>query len=179
MLNSLINRLRGPIYFYAPDDGTEQSVLSNYSAHQLALPHNDRVALFPSVEHYYQSRKFDDTDAEWAEVIRSAETPQQATKMGRSRWHPVDPHWSDINLQVMMVALCAKYRQHPAVSQFLVSTDPRRIVCTARHDEFLGVGRQRRGLNLLGALWQSVREHKGMAWSSSYRDLVEIGKRRF
>ena len=48
-----------------------------------------------SVNHYFQAAKFFGTDDDWSEEIRNAETPFEASRMGKSRSHPIQSNWNE------------------------------------------------------------------------------------
>ena len=107
---------------------------------------------YPTAEHYYQACKAA-TD-EGHEMVRAAPTPAQAKKCARQLPRP--PNWDRERLEVMRVALLAKFRQHPDLRALLLSTGERPIHEAAPHDATWG-WLDGRGQDLLGRLLMEVR----------------------
>jgi ribA/ribD-fused uncharacterized protein len=111
---------------------------------------------WPTVEHYFQARKF--SDAEHIERIRSAGSPKQAKSLGRSRKFPIREDWDDERDVAMLEAVRAKFMSHPDLRDLLVSTGKRRLVEASPFDSYWGEGRNGRGRNRLGEILMQVRE---------------------
>ena len=71
------------VQFYSANEESDWWVFSNFAMTPLTINDLD----FPTVEHYLQFMKFQKTDPEYAELIRMAETPIAARKMGKSVQH--------------------------------------------------------------------------------------------
>ncbi|MDG3007072.1 NADAR family protein [Paludisphaera mucosa] len=129
--------------------------LSNFSAHAFSL--DDR--LWPTVEHYFQARKF--ADREIQEHIRAAKTPQQARKMGRDRSLPIRPDWEEVKVDVMTRVLRAKFSQHPRLKAALLATGDAPLLHESTRDHFWGCNRAGKGGNRLGRILMDLRESFG------------------
>ncbi|CAK0784832.1 hypothetical protein CVIRNUC_008037 [Coccomyxa viridis] len=157
--------------------------LSNFSAHSVSMPRgpvstSGRLPqaahqLWPSVEHFYQSQKFEGVESaealEVVEHIRSAASPEETARIGRQneRLRPqlMRPEWPTAKLAVMHAALKAKFTQHEGPRALLLSTASLGLsgraldlVEASPHDFFWGRGVDGSGFNHLGILLMSVRE---------------------
>ncbi|RYR60940.1 hypothetical protein Ahy_A04g018028 isoform C [Arachis hypogaea] len=152
------------IFFYKTWD--PYGALSNFSPHPIQMPdENGDNVTWLSVEHYYQAHKFigmDDTLArDSIEKIKSAKSPEEAAKIGRSmqRKRPdlVRPDWDNIKIDVMYRALKCKFSTYPHLNTMLLSTTGSVLVEASPHDLFWGGGRDGEGLNYLGRLLMKLR----------------------
>jgi N-glycosidase YbiA len=116
---------------------------------------------YPTVEHYFQSRKFADTDKEYSEEVRLAKTPLISKNLGKSRKHIIHPYWSGIDgesVKVMRRALFCKALQNKKFRELLVSTGNAKIIEASPWDRFWGEGKDKNGKNMLGKLLEELRE---------------------
>jgi ribA/ribD-fused uncharacterized protein len=112
---------------------------------------------YKTVEHYFQSRKFANTDPTWAQHVAAARNPTEAKRLGSSRTHSLDPKWESIKDQVMYRALHAKFTQHPSLLTLLLSTGNRPLIENAPRDNYWGCGNNGTGQNRLGQLLMQLR----------------------
>ena len=139
-----------PILFSSKTPGYEW--LSNFSAHPFTL---DGVR-WPSVEHYYQARKF--VDPEIAGRIRGADTALKARKAGQNRSLTLRPDWDAVRENVMRAATAAKFGQNPALRARLLATGGEELVHESKNDRFWGRGADGAGQNRLGAILMELRQ---------------------
>jgi N-glycosidase YbiA len=137
------------VRFYRVSD--EYGVFSNFSPHGVEL----NGAWWPTVEHYFQARKFHDENHR--EEIRRAETPMQAKKLGQSREVPLRVDWEEIKDEVMFEACLAKFRTHEEAKNLLLSTGDEEIVEDSPNDYYWGCGKDGTGKNMLGKVLMRVR----------------------
>lgn len=137
------------IAFYVPSD--EYGFLSNYSAHGFVLAGK----YWPTVEHYFQAQKFAGSEQE--ERIRQARTPQQAKQLGHSRKIALRRDWEEIKIDVMRVAVRAKFETHRELRESLIATGDQPLVENSPSDYFWGCGAHGGGRNVLGELLMEVR----------------------
>ncbi|XP_050142533.1 riboflavin biosynthesis protein PYRR, chloroplastic-like isoform X4 [Malus sylvestris] len=139
---------------------------SNFSPHQIKMPDdNGDYATWLSVEHYYQAQKFvgvdDPVAQDCVENIKSAKSPEEAARIGRSmqRKHPdlVRLDWEGVKIEVMYRALKCKFSIYPHLNAMLLSTAGSVLVEASPHDLFWGGGRDGEGLNYLGRLLMQLR----------------------
>lgn len=124
-------------------------------------PHAGHV--FASSEHLYQWLKVEDGPGAqwWRDKIRCAPHGKVAKKLAA---HPKCPKvrpdcWIDFRLQIMEIALRAKFGANPDLRERLLATGDREIIeGNAWGDRFWGVCRGQ-GDNHLGRLLMRLREH--------------------
>jgi len=111
---------------------------------------------WPTVEHYYQAMKFNDTH--YQDKIRLASKPATARRLGRNRFKKIRPDWKKVREIVMTRAIYTKCRTHAEVSQYLLDTGDAKLVENSQYDYFWGCGRDRRGKNTYGRVLMNVRQ---------------------
>ena len=111
---------------------------------------------WPSVEHYFQAMKFE--DEVYREVIRAADHPRKARRMGRTRLKKLRRDWHDVRRVIMVRAVYTRCRQHPEVASRLLDTGSSKLVENNSYDYFWGCGRDRRGHNNYGRVLMAVRD---------------------
>jgi ribA/ribD-fused uncharacterized protein len=137
------------IHFYSVK--AEHGEFSNFAPYPILLDGKT----WPTTEHYFQAQKFVDT--EHAEAIRMAASPMIAARMGRSRKRPLRPDWEAVKDAVMQKAVLAKFSQHDALRQLLLSTCDARLVEHTANDSYWGDGGDGTGQNMLGRILMEVR----------------------
>jgi ribA/ribD-fused uncharacterized protein len=140
------------IYFYKVD--RPYGCFSNFSPHPIYLAGEH----WPTVEHYYQSRKFLGTD--WEHLIpeiQAAPTPEAAAEIGRAPLHIPQPHWGRHKYAVMYEAVQQKFRTHRDLQPVLLGTGEQEIVEDSPVDYYWGCGLDRSGANHLGQILMRIR----------------------
>ena len=137
--------------------GGSYGAFSNFAPYELVI----EGRRYPTSEHYFQAQKF--AGSAYAETIRGAVTPATAARLGRSRRHKLRSDWEAVKREVMLVALRAKFSQHPALSTLLLETGDARLVEHTPRDRYWGDGGDGSGKNWLGRLLERVREELGAA----------------
>ena len=111
-----------------------------------------------TVEHFFQGQKYIGTPL--LEKIRASYWPRDAFTISRSKagtdWRRGD--WEEVKIDVMRVALCAKFTQHGRLFDLLKSTGERDLVEHTTKDNFWGDGGDGSGENMLGELLMEVRK---------------------
>ena len=105
------------IYFYERTEGRidgKYRFLSNFYKANMVINNKE----YSTVEHYFQSIKHVGTELE--EKIRLAATPIKAKKLAWTRELPSD--WGQNKEDVMLLALRAKFSQHPKLAEKLMDT---------------------------------------------------------
>lgn len=139
-----------PIRFYSVSDAWGE--FSNFAPYPIRL--DGRV--WPTSEHYFQAQKFDASSDR--EAIRAVKSPMIAARMGRSRKRPLRRGWESVKIDVMRRAVRAKFEQHPALRDLLLSTGDAALVERTTNDAFWGDGGDGSGENRLGRILMEVRE---------------------
>jgi len=143
------------ILFYGAKDPCYQ--FSNFYRASIML---DGVA-WPTVEHYYQAQKYPE-HPKMKELIRSAATPTQAKRLAYDKkYRPLiaaAKDWDKRKEDVMRTALHAKFTQHAALQELLLSTDGAQLCEHTAYDRYWADGGgDGSGLNRLGALLMELR----------------------
>ena len=92
--------------------------------------------VWPTVEHYFQAMK-SLIDSEH-EIIRLARGPGEAKKLGQAVRMRSD--WEDVKFTFMLIALRAKFSQHPQMKEILIKTGDRDIYEDSPYDKIWGTG---------------------------------------
>lgn len=111
---------------------------------------------WPTSEHYFQALKFH--DLEYREKIRAEVSPMIAARLGRSRDVPLRSDWEAVKDDIMLAAVRAKFTQHAALRDLLLSTGNALLVEHTTNDTYWGDGGDGNGRNRLGQLLMQVRE---------------------
>jgi N-glycosidase YbiA len=112
--------------------------------------------LWPTVEHYFQSQKFAGTSHE--EILRLANSPMTAAKMGRDRGRPFRADWDQVKDDIMREAFSAKFTQHEPLRSLLLSTGDLELIEHTKNDSYWADGGDGSGKNMLGKILMEVRE---------------------
>lgn len=124
---------------------------SNFSPHSIFI---DEIN-WMTVEHYYQSKKFD--NEELKEKIRLSKTPTLAKIKALEMKEFRRDDWDEVKEKIMLVGLRSKFIQHPELGRLLVSTNPKRLVESTANDSYWGESVDGIGENRLGELLMSIR----------------------
>lgn len=116
-----------------------------------------RGKLYPTAEHAYQAAHFLATDPDFAERIRLARSPRQASSMANANAANEDPNWESKKLAIMEEIIRCKLAQHEYVQQILLSTGNKTIIETNDNDVYWGWGSDHNGQNQLGKIWMTLR----------------------
>lgn len=111
---------------------------------------------YPTVEHYFQSKKFEGTRFEY--YILSLETPAETAREGKRRDLPLRKDWEDIKDEIMYKAIFHKFVSNGDLSELLLKTGEEELVEISPYDSYWGVGRNGKGKNRLGILLMQFRK---------------------
>ncbi len=126
------DKVDSPIHFYSVSEAFGEFL--NFAAY----PVRTGGKVWPTSEHYFQARKFEDKG--YAEQIRKAKSPMIAARLGRSRKVPLLKDWEKVKDSVMHVAVTQKFAQHPELAKLLLSTGERKLVEHTVNDRYWGDG---------------------------------------
>jgi GTP cyclohydrolase II len=138
------------IRFYEPDG--DYGFLSNFYGSTF-IDINDII--YNTSEHYYQSCKFNRYSSEWLQII-NAPTPKDAFELSRKLADKIVPHWNDIKLLSMKLALYFKFA-NASLRQKLLDTGNAKLIEASPLDPYWGEGSDGLGLNMLGKLLEERR----------------------
>ena len=130
----------------------ELGYLANYSNHGFT---KDGV-FYKTVEHYYQSEKFDDPGIK--NKIINADTPKEASNIGRDRNLKRIDDFKSIKNQVMFDGILEKFRQHRDIAYKLIETRNKKIAEATIDEYYWGIGKDKSGKNVIGDILVRVRE---------------------
>lgn len=150
---------------------------SNFAKYPIKL---DKV--WPSVEHFYQGMKFTETKhLDRIELIREAKSAYDAAKLGRDPKFLIRPDWDNIHIsshsltvkeKFMLMGQRAKFTQHKALGELLLSTGDQLIVERSDRDAYWGDGLDGEGLNKCGFLLMIVRSELATADFENKRVII-------
>lgn len=113
-----------------------------------------RLQLYHTVEHFYQSQKFAESDPKRAAEIRAARTPYAAKKLAQDGFNA--DAWAAAKEGVMRRGLYAKFTQHPALQERLLMTGSAVLIEASTKDPYWG-GLLAGSANRLGVLLMQLR----------------------
>jgi ribA/ribD-fused uncharacterized protein len=126
--------------------------LNNWSAHKVMLWGQD----FPTVEHGYHWRKFNNHKPRVAAEILATGSPWAALRVERQYATARRADWQVVKVDVMRELLRAKLAQHEDVREILTLAGTRTIIENSPWDGFWGLGPDGDGQNQLGRLWMEL-----------------------
>ncbi|CAK7340144.1 unnamed protein product [Dovyalis caffra] len=146
------------IFFYKTWD--PYGAFSNFSPHPIQMPEGSGDYVTWSSAHKFLGVN-DPVAKDCVEKIKSAKSPEEAARMGRSmqkqRPDLVRSDWESLKIDVMYRALKCKFSIYPHLQSMLLSTAGSVLVEASPHDLFWGGGREGEGLNYLGRLLMLIR----------------------
>ena len=130
----------------------ELGYLANYSNHGFTK----NGIFYKTVEHYYQSEKFDDPEIK--KRIINAPTPKEASNIGRDRSYIRKENFKEIKNQVMFDGILEKFRQNRDITYKLIETRNKKIAEATIDEYYWGIGKDKSGKNIIGDILVKVRE---------------------
>ncbi len=129
----------------------ELGYLANYSDYGF---YKDGI-FYKTVEHFYQSEKYDELDIK-AKIIR-AKTAKEAAAIGRDRNNTRIPNFKLIKKNVMLDGVLEKFRQNEEIQNKLIETRNEIIVEKTVDEYYWGVGKDYSGANNFGRILMRAR----------------------
>lgn len=126
--------------------------LANYSNHGF----EKNGIYYKTVEHYYQSEKFSDRSIK--DKIINADTPKEASNIGRDRSNKRTDNFKKIKKQVMYDGILEKFRQNRDIAYKLIETKKNDIAEATIDEYYWGIGKDKSGENNIGKILVKVRE---------------------
>ncbi|MBQ8535020.1 MAG: DUF1768 domain-containing protein [Bacilli bacterium] len=130
----------------------ELGFLANYSSHGF---YKNNI-YYKTVEHYYQSEKFDDIEIK--NKIINCDTPKEASNIGRDRNLIRKDNFRSIKNDVMYEGLYLKFSQNKDIRSKLIETGDSLIREMTVKESYWGVGPNLDGENHIGFLLMKVRD---------------------
>ena len=138
------------IYFYK--EFGPLGYLANYSNHGFYIGN----IFYKTVEHFYQSKKF--LNSELQNKIINAETPKEASNIGRDRNNKLRDNWINIKQDIMLEGVLEKFRQNKDILIKLLNTGNEEIVENTVDEYYWGCGKDKSGENNFGKILVKARE---------------------
>lgn len=129
------------------------NVFGNWSAHAVDL----WGQRFPSVEHAYHFKKFDETAPNVAEQIMTARSPYEAARIAKAHKNERRADWDERKVDIMTDIIRAKVWQNQDVKEILLATGNRTIIENSPWDDFWGCGSDGSGQNMAGKILMQIR----------------------
>ncbi len=126
--------------------------LANYSNHGFWK----NGVFYKTVEHYYQSEKFDNPEVK--QRIIDAETPKDASNIGRDRGNARANMFTARKIQIMYQGVLEKFRQNRDIAYKLIETRNEMIAEATVDEYYWGIGKDKSGVNIFGNILVHVRE---------------------
>lgn len=139
------------IRFYEPND--DFGFLSNFYPSPITI----EGRTYPTVEHYYQSRKFVHAPDIWQRIV-SAPSPDEAFRLSREFASQCRADWEVHKKRDMFRGLVFKFKQNADLQKLLLQTGDRYLVENSQVDAFWGCGADGKGENVLGRMLVNIRE---------------------
>ena len=146
----------GVIRFYSSGGDSEHKFLSNLFRAEFLF--NGKK--YPSVENYFHSEKYAETDPEYADKIRTQKNPVLTRGMGKSKAHKMRDDWDTVRMDKMRIAIAAKFGQNAELSKLLAATGTATLEEENPADDFWGIGALGTGQNWIGKLLMAQRDGK-------------------
>lgn len=128
-----------------------EQVLSSYSEYSFLL---DGFP-WPTAEHYYQAKKFD--DEAYQHRIRESSSAAKAHKLGNAWFKRKRSDLKVVRVTLMTRAIYTKCKSYDSVAEALMETGDIYIAENSFTDYFWGCGRDGRGSNYFGKVLMNVR----------------------
>lgn len=116
---------------------------------------------YPTVEHYFQSMKFEGTEFE--SYIANLKTPKETAQEGKRRDLPLRKDWESIKEDVMYRGIKEKFIQNSTLRSQLLNTGNNELIENSPYDYYWGIGKNGTGKNRLGILLMKLREELKIA----------------
>ena len=113
--------------------------LATYSNHSFTV----NGVFYKTSEHYYQSKKF--TNEEVIKKILNAETPKEASTIGRDRNNKKIENWKQIKKDIMFDAVYYKFKQNKDIMKKLLDTGNEEIIEETVKENYWGCGPNKDG----------------------------------
>ena len=151
----LFDKNMNEIKFDIPQYQMNLFPLDNFSPFGLMMDGN----YFQTSEHAFQYLKFETTNTDIAQSIKSSYSPDDARRIAHENKEYRLSNWSSIKYDNMKKVLKLKIEQNPIVKNALLNTKDY-IIAEACIDEDTdwGLDNNNQGENNLGKIWMKIRE---------------------
>jgi ribA/ribD-fused uncharacterized protein len=122
-------------------------------------PFSVNKKLYRTVEHYFQSKKFEGLEQE--QIVIDAPTPAKAFKLGRTKTVKRRGDWEVVKNDIMYEGLKYKFSIHKDLRDKLLETGEAKLVEHTVKDSYWADGGDGSGKNMLGKLLMKLRDELG------------------
>ncbi|MDA3837005.1 MAG: NADAR family protein [Nanoarchaeota archaeon] len=126
---------------------------SNLSPHPIEIGGE----IWNSVEHYYQFKKFENSDPTFALELKNTKSPKDVKKLSLTNDN-FSKDWDKIKVEVIIKAVREKFETHSEARDLLLSTDDEELIEANPDDYFWGEGEDGTGKNMMGEILMEIRE---------------------
>jgi hypothetical protein len=109
-----------------------------------------------STEHYYQYKKFEKVDLEFAIKLKNLESPKEVKKLSLQN-NNFPKNWKDIKVEILKYAIFKKFERYENLQKLLISTGKEILIEANVEDYFWGEGADGSGKNMMGKILMEVR----------------------
>ncbi len=142
-----------PVKFSGVSD--KNGFFSNYAAY----PINIEEKVWPTAEHYFQARQFEDNSLD--EELVKYKSASIAVRISRENSGNKRNDWPKIQDKIMYDVVKAKFSQHEILREKLLATGDSPIVQHSPDNDYWGDGGDGTGKNKLGKILMRVRKELG------------------
>jgi ribA/ribD-fused uncharacterized protein len=112
--------------------------------------------VWQSSEHYYQYKKFEKADPDYAQKILEAETPKEVKKLSMQN-DKRSPEWDNEKVAILKTAVIKKFTSYSNLRDLLLSTGDEELIEANPDDYFWGEGADGTGKNMMGKMLMEIR----------------------
>ena len=114
--------------------------------------------IWQSSEHYYQYKKFEKADPEYAQKILEAQTPKEVKVLSMQN-DKRSPGWDEEKVTILKTAVIKKFASYQNLRDLLLSTGDEELIEANPDDYFWGEGADGTGKNMMGKMLMEIREN--------------------
>jgi len=144
---------RSPTQILFYDAGKPYYEFTNFARH--SVQYEDKT--YATSEHLFQAFKFLTDYPDLADELRRLPTPRDAFNFARQNRAFIRRDWMEVRVQMMKIAVDAKFRQHDDLRQMLLDTQDAELIEDSPIDAFWGCGSDKTGVNMLGQILMALR----------------------
>jgi ribA/ribD-fused uncharacterized protein len=113
--------------------------------------------VWQSSEHYYQYKKFEKADPDYAQKIREAQTPKEVKVLSMQN-DKRSPGWDEEKVSILKTAVIKKFASYQNLRDLLLSTGDEELIEANPDDYFWGEGADGTGKNMMGKILMEIRD---------------------
>ena len=113
--------------------------------------------VWQSSEHYYQYKKFEKADPDYAQKILEAQTPKEVKVLSMQN-DKRSPGWDEQKVGILKSAVLKKFTSYQKLADLLLSTGDEELIEANPDDYFWGEGADGTGKNMMGKMLMEIRE---------------------